>query len=113
MILKVKGYFQGVLDRETNVYTFTKSFLCHLAKKDSLPKGEDEIETKFKHVKNKINKKKLKQRIRYRFPKHETIDYLEIVFAFDLETYNEQKFAETYAAGLHDVNRLRDRWDRG
>ena len=31
---------------------------------------------------------------------------------FDLETHNDQKFAEAYAAGLYDVNRLRDKWDR-
>ena len=40
------------------------------------------------------------------------IDQLENVFVFDLETYNDQDFAEAYAAGLYDVNRLRDRWDR-
>ena len=31
---------------------------------------------------------------------------------FDLETNNDQDFAEAYAAGLCDVNRLRDRFDR-
>ena len=54
----------------------------------------------------------MKQRIRYRFPKHETIDQLENVFVFDLETYNDEEFAEAYAAGLYVVNRLRDRWYR-
>ena len=34
------------------------------------------------------------------------------MFVIDLETYNDQEFAETYAAGLYDVDRLRDRWDR-
>ena len=34
------------------------------------------------------------------------------MFVFDLETYNDQEFAEAYAAGLYDVIRLRDRWDR-
>ena len=34
------------------------------------------------------------------------------VFVFDLETINEQEFAESYAAGLYDMNRLRDQWDR-
>ena len=34
------------------------------------------------------------------------------MFVFDLETYNDQEFAEAYAVGLYDVNRLRDRWDR-
>ena len=28
------------------------------------------------------------------------------------ETYNDQELAEAHAAGLHDVNRLGDRWDR-
>ena len=50
------------------------------------------------------------QRIRYRFPKHETIDQIENVFVFESETYNVQEFAEAYAAGLYDVNRLQDRW---
>ena len=60
----------------------------------------------------KINENNLKQRIRYRFPKHETIDQLKNVFVFDLETHNDQEFAEAYAAGLYNVNRLRDKWDR-
>ena len=34
------------------------------------------------------------------------------IFVFDLETYNDQEFAESYAAGLYDVNRLPDRWNR-
>ena len=68
--------------------------------------------TKFKYVKNKINKNNLKQRIRYRFPKHEILDQLENVFVFDLETHNGQEFAEAYAAELFDVNRLLDKWDR-
>ena len=65
----------------------------------------------FDYVTNKINKNNLKQRIRYRFPKHETIDHLENVFVFDSETHNDQEFAEAYAAGLYDVNRLRDKWN--
>ena len=81
-------------------------------RKDSLLNGVQEIENNFKYVKNKINEKNLKQRILYRFPKHETIDQLENVFVFDLETHNDQEFAEAYAAGLYDVNRLRDRWHR-
>ena len=40
------------------------------------------------------------------------IDQLENVFVFDLETHNDQEFAEAYAAGLYDVNRLKDKWDR-
>ena len=81
-------------------------------RKDSSLIGVNEIEKNFKYVKNKINENNLKQRIRYRFPKHETIDQLENVFVFDLETHNDQEFAEAYAAGLYNVNRLRDKWDR-
>ena len=91
-----------------------KPLLCYLEKnrKDSLLNVVNEIETNFRYVKNKINENNLKQRIRYRFPKHETIDQLENVFVFDLETHNDEEFAEAYAAGLYDVNRLRDKWDR-
>ena len=34
------------------------------------------------------------------------------MFLFDLETHNDQEFAKAYAAGLNDVNRLGDKWDR-
>ena len=81
-------------------------------RKDSLLNGVNEIDENFRYVKNKINENNLKQRIRYRFPKHETTDQLENVFVFDLETHNDEEFAEAYAAGLYDVNRLRDKWDR-
>ena len=81
-------------------------------RKDSLLNGVNEIEKNFNYVKNKINENNLKQTIRYRFRKHETIDQLKIVFVFDLETHNDQEFAEAYAAGLYNVNRLRDKWDR-
>ena len=81
-------------------------------RKDSLLNGVQEIENNFKYVKNKINENNLKQRILCQFPKHETIDQLENVFVFDLETLNDPEFAEVYAAGLYDVNRLRDRWHR-
>ena len=81
-------------------------------RKDSLLNGIEEIDKNFKYVKNKINENNLKQRILYRFPKHETIDQLKNVFVFDLESHNDQEFAEAYAAGLYDVNRLRDRWHR-
>ena len=81
-------------------------------RKDSLLNGVDEIDKNFKYIKNKINENNLKQRIRYRFPKYEPIDQLENVFVFDLETHNDQEFAEAYAAGLYDVNRLHDKWDR-
>ena len=40
------------------------------------------------------------------------IGQLENVFVFDLETYNNQEFAEAYAAGLYDVNRSKNCWDR-
>ena len=61
--------------------------------------GAGEIEAKLKYVEIKSNKNNLSQRIRYRFPKHKIIDQLENVFVFDLETYNDQDFAEAYAAG--------------
>ena len=81
-------------------------------RRDSLLNGVQEIENNFKYIKNKINENNLKQRIRYRFPKYDPIDQLENVFVFDLETHNDQEFAEAYAAGLYDVNRLRDCWYR-
>ena len=81
-------------------------------RKDSLLNGVQEIENNFKCIKNNINEKNLKQRILYRFPKHEIVDQLENVFVFDLETYNDQEFAEAYAVGLYDVNRLKDCWHR-
>ena len=81
-------------------------------RKDSLLNGVKEIDKNFKYVENKIKENNLKQRIHYRFPKHETIDQLDNVFVFDLETHNDQEFAEAYAAGLYDVNRLRDTLDR-
>ena len=92
-----------------------KNHYCVIWKKNrkhSLLNGVEEIDKNFKYVKNKINEDNLKKRIRYRFPKHETIDQLENVFVFDLETHNDNEFAEAYAAGLYDVNRLRDKWDR-
>ena len=92
-----------------------KNHYCVIWKKnrrDSLLNGVNEIHKNFKYVKNKINENNLKQRIRYRFPKHDPIDQLENVFVFDLETQNDQEFAEAYAAGLYDVNRLRDCWYR-
>ena len=80
-------------------------------RKDALLNGE-EIKRIFKSVKIKIKDNNLNQRIRYQFPKHETKDQVENVIAFDLETYKDQENAEAYAAGLHDVNHLRDCWDR-
>ena len=81
-------------------------------RKDSLLNGVQEIENNFKYVKNIINENNLKQRILYRFPKQEPINQLENVFVFDLETHNDQEFAEAYAAGLYDVNCLKDCWYR-
>ena len=81
-------------------------------RKDSLLNGVQEIENNFKYVKNIINENNLKQRILYRFPEHETIDQLENVFVYDFETHNDQEFAEAYAVGLYDVNRLKDCWYR-
>ena len=81
-------------------------------RKDSLLNGVQEVENNFKYVKNIINENNLKQRILYRFPKHEPINQLENVFVFDLETHNDQEFAEAYAVGLYDVNRSKDCWYR-
>ena len=92
-----------------------KNHSCVIWKKNrsqSLLLGVTEKGKNFKYNKSKINENYLTQRIRYRFPKHEPIDQLENVFVFDLETHNDQEFAETYAAGLYDVNRLRDKWNR-
>ena len=103
-----------VRQRDKCVYIH-KNHYCVIWKKnrrDSLLKGGDEVDKNFKYVKNKINEDNLKQRIRYRFPKHEPIDQLENVFVFDLETHNDQEFAEAYGAGLYDVNRLRECWHR-
>ena len=72
----------------------------------SLLNGVQEIEENFEYPKNEINEDNLSQRIRYRFPKHEIVDQQGNVFVFDLETYNDEKFAEACAAGLYDVNRL-------
>ena len=115
MILKAKQYSLGLQNREINVYTFRKIIIVSFGRKnrkDSLLKGVDEKDKNFKYGKNKINENNLKRRICYRFPKHEPVDHLEDVLVFDLETQNDQEFAETYAAGLYDVNRLRDKRSR-
>ena len=39
------------------------------------------------------------------------MDQLGNVFVFDLETYNDQEFAEAYAAGCHDVIH-KEKWDK-
>ena len=88
--------------------------MCYLEKsrRDTFLNRVKEIDRKFRHVKILLNENKVKQTSRYRFPKHETIDQLENVFVFDLETYNDQEIAEAYSAGLHVVNPLRHKWDR-
>ena len=77
-------------------------------RKDSSLNGVEEIARNFENAKYKINENHSKRRIRYRFPKHETIDQLQKVFVFDLQTHIDQQFAEANAAGFFDVNRLRD-----
>ena len=54
--------------------------------KNSLLNWVEETEAKFKHVKNKMNGNNLSPRSRCGFPKHETIDELENVIVFNLET---------------------------
>ena len=106
--LKAKEYSLGVLNRGTYVYTFIKviivSIFAKKSKRDGLLNGVEEVERNFKFVKNTIRENNLKQGIRYRVPKHKTIDQLDNVFVFDLETFNNQEFAGAYAAGLYDVN---------
>ena len=60
-------------------------FIWKVNRRDSLLDGVEEIEKKFKYGRSFLNENILKQRIRYRFPKHETIDQLEKLFVFDLE----------------------------
>ena len=55
-------------------------------RKTSLLNGVEEIDRKFKYVKIKVNENNSKQRNRYRFPKHETVDQLENLFVFSSET---------------------------
>ena len=67
-----------------------KNHYCVIWKKngkDSLLNGIDDMENNFRYIRNKINENNLKQKIRYRFPKHEKTDQLENVFVFDLETH--------------------------
>ena len=113
--LNSKRILPRTVKQRNNCVYFHKNHYCVIWKRnrqDSLLNGVNEIDKESKYVKNKINENNLKQRILYRFPKHETIDQLENVFVFDLETHNDQEFAEAYAAGLYDVNQLRDKWDR-
>ena len=79
------------------MYKFEKINIVLFGKKpDSLLNGVEMIDRSFEYIKNAVNENNTKQRIRYRFPKHETIDQLENVFVFDLETHNDQEFAEAY-----------------
>ena len=113
--LKTKRILPQTVKQKNSCVYIHKNHYCVIWKKnrkDSLLNGVDEIDKNFIYIKNKKNEDNLKQRIRYRFPKQETIDQLENVFVFDLETHNDQEFAEAYAAGLYDVNRLHDKWDR-
>ena len=113
--LKTKRILPQTVKQKNICVYIHKNHSCVIWKKnrkDSLINGVNGIGRNFKYVKNKISENNLEQRIRYRFPKHETIDQLENVFVFDLETHNDQEFAEAYAAGLYDVNRLRDKWNR-
>ena len=92
-----------------------RNHYCVIWKKNrkySLLNGVQEIENNFKYVKKIINENNLKQRILYRFPKQEPKNQLENVFVFELETHNDQEFAEAYAVGLYGTNRLRDCWYR-
>ena len=82
-------------------------------RKDALQNGVDGIDKIFKMLKmKKKNEISLEQRIRWKLPEHETTDQLENVFLFALQTYNDQEFAESNAAGLYDLNCLRVKWDR-
>ena len=83
---------------------FHEYHYCVIRKKnrrDGLLNGVQEMERNFENVQNKINEYNLGQRIRYRFPKRGTIDQLENVFVFNVETCNNHDFAEAYAAGFY------------
>ena len=113
--LKTKRILPQTVKQKNICVYIHKNHYCVIWKKnrkDSLLNGVNEVERNFKYVKNKINENYVKQRVRYRFAKHETINQLENVFVFDLETHNDNQFAEAYAVGLYDVNRLHNRWHR-
>ena len=59
----------------------------------------EEKEKNLKSNRNKMNENNLRQKIRITFPTDEAIDQLENVFVFDLESCNDQEFAEAHAAG--------------
>ena len=80
-------------------------------RKNILLNAVEQVERNFKDVESKINEHNLSPRICYTFPEQNKADQVENVSVFDLETYNNQKYAETNATGLYDANRLRDKWD--
>ena len=110
----MKEYFLGVLKRDFCVYNRNNSSCVNWKKnrRDALLNGVEKIDGNFKYGKFRMNKSSIKQRNRYLSPKHETIYHLENASIFELENYNNQEFAEACAAGLYDVNRLRNRWNR-
>ena len=113
--LRSERFFPRSVIRRNMCLCIRKIHFCVIWKinrKDSFLKTVREKERNFKNVKNKRDEENLGQRIRYRFAKHETMDQLEYVFVFNLEIYNDQKFAEAYAVGSYDVDRLRDKWVR-
>ena len=75
------------------------------SRKDSLLSAVEKIERIFDYFENKVNEDIFSQIFRFVSPKHETVDQLENVVVFVLETYNDQKFSEAYAIPLYDVNR--------
>ena len=113
--LNSKRILPRTVKQKKNCVYIHRNHYCVIWKKNrkySLLNGVQEKENNFKYVKNIINENNSKQRIPYRFPKHEIINHLENVFVFDLETHIDQEFAEAYAVGLYDVNRLKDCWYR-
>ena len=110
-----KTLLRKVKQRDICVHIHNNQYYCVIWKKnkrDSLLNDLHEKEGIFKNVPININENRLQQRLRYRFPEHETMDQLYNVFVFDLGTHNNQELAEAYAAGLYVANRLRDRSDR-
>ena len=59
-------------------------------RKDALIEVVEEKQRNFENNKNRTSKDNSSQRLRYRFPKHETKDQLENLFVFDLETYIDE-----------------------
>ena len=112
--MEEKEFFLDLSSKEINVYTFIEIIIVLFGRKNrqlSLLFGIKQIDRVFKYVKNIINENNLKGRIRFRLPKHESIDHFENEFMFDIETQNNQEFAEADAGGLYDENCWRDKWD--